>query len=259
MAPMQPANALHFALDDRINDVPVDPGHVPLALLGQFHHEVTDFLTGSQHEIDPASVIVSIQPGSLMLVASGLLAASGLWADIQQLQNPAALGLIDPKRATVVERWQKAARAHPHRSYRLADARNLALIRVDSASDFRNQVEAAWVAVEKHLSGIVVDWGGKTRANVHLDTADAGVLTIAASQHLLAAEPENRLYKPAMLHVAAEENLRNGQLRNLRLLGFVEHAAQWDAEAFARQVDKGTQAWANVPDGWLEELRREPA
>ena len=251
---MPPSDTLRFALNDRINDAPVGPKHVPLSLLGQFQGDVEEFLKGSNKDIDPSQVLVSIEEGSLAIVATGLLAATGLWADVERLQNPSALGLLDPKRAVVIERWQTAARKNPNRSYLLTDPDNLVAIRVDASSDFRNQVEAVWVKVEKYLQGLVTDLGGTTKANVHLKLDNGKVLTIASSQQLLADQEQNRLYKPALLLVMAEENLRTGELRNLAMINF-EASPAWAEAAFKNQVSKGTQAWSDVPDEWLEELR----
>lgn len=252
---MEPENTLRFALSDRINDAEVGPGHVPLALLGQFQGDVEEFLRGSGKDIDANHVTVSIEEGSLALVVTGLQSAPGLWADIERLRDPSALGLIDPKRAAVMERWQAAARKYPHRRYRLADDDGNVQVLVDATSDFRNQVEAVWVAVEKYLHGQVTDLGGTNKANVHLKLENGKVLTIAASQELLAAEEQNRLYRPALLRVAAEENLTTGALRNLSLLGFESHAPAWNEDQFNQLVQKGTQAWADVPADWLENLR----
>lgn len=252
---METADSLRFAVSDRIQDAEVGPKHVPLALLGQFQEEVEDFLRGSNKDVDTSQVMVSIEEGSLAIVVTGLLAASGLWNDMAQLDNSAALGLIDPKRAAVMERWQAAARKNPHRSYRLADTGGKLTVRVDSKTDFRNQVEAVWVPVEKYLLGTVVDWGGKTSPNVHLDLGSGRTVKIASTQKLLADEKENRLYKQALLHIGAEENLKTGDLRNLNLLGFEEHRPTWDEAEFDMLVQKGTRAWADTPDDWLENLR----
>ncbi|MCW5238186.1 hypothetical protein [Verminephrobacter eiseniae] len=252
---MEPADTLRFALHDRIHDAEVGPAHVPLALLGEFQKDVSEFLRGSRKEIDPAEVPVAIGQGSLVIAASGLLAAASLWADVAQLQNPSALGLIDPKRAAVVERWQAAARRNPHRSYRVVGKDGTPVVRVSAESDFRNQIEAIWVAVEKYVEGMVVDWGGASKANVHVRVQGGKVLIIATSQQLLADEERNRLYRPALLRVSAEENLKTGDLRNLNLLSFEADRPGWDEAAFNELVQKGTQDWGDAPDNWLEELR----
>jgi len=252
---METADTLSFALNDRIQDREIGPQYVPLALLGQFETDVEEFLRGSQRDVDLSQVIVSIESGSLTIVATGLRAAGSLWTDIARLVDPAALGVIDPKRAAVVERWQAAARKHPSRRYRLTDMRGRFSIEVDTDSDFRDRTEVSWVPVEKHLFGTIIDWGGKTNPNVHLDVGYGRTLKIASSQRLLAEEPENRLYKPALLHVAAEENFKTGELRNMTLLAFEERMPTWDETGFDELVRKGTRAWAQVSDDWLEELR----
>lgn len=252
---MQPANALRFALNDRIQDAEVGPAHVPLKLLGQFQKDVTEFLTGSGKDIDPNEVIVSIEDGSLALVVNGLLAATSLWADLDRLREPAALGMIDSKRAAVVSRWQAAARKHPYRRYAVADHVGENFILVNSVSNYRDLTAAIWVPVEKYLQGKVTQMGGTNKGAVELQLDSGKVLHIASGQQEIADEERNRVYKPAVLHVSGEENLDSGELRNLALLGFEVPKASWDEAAFKVVVRKGTQAWADVPDDWLENLR----
>jgi len=117
--------------------------------------------------------------------------------------------------------------------------------------------EAVWVAVEKYIHGRVVDWGGKTKANVHLELEDGTTLKVAATQNLLAQEEQNRLYRPALLHINAEENLLTGAIRNPVLLAFETHQPRFDEAEFAAMVERGTAAWSGVQNAteWLEELR----
>ncbi|MGY6519360.1 MAG: hypothetical protein ACXIUZ_11685 [Lysobacteraceae bacterium] len=252
---MNPADTLRFVLDDRIDDATVGPSRVPLGLLKQFHQDVAEFLAGSKREVDPQQVMVSVQEGSLVLAISGLLAATGLWHDVTQLQGDEDVARIDDRRAEVMERWQATVRKHPHRRYALADREGVAVVRVDGASDFRKRAVAAWVPVEKYLSGQITDLGGTTKANVHLRIASGRVLTIASSQQLLAEQEQNRLYRLATLRVSAEEHLDTGDLRNLVLMGFEDTRPTWDEAQFDEMVQRGTAAWKDVPDDWLETLR----
>lgn len=253
---MNPINQLRFAVNDCINDNEVMPSHVPLALLGEFQKDVSEFLKGSNRDVDPAKVIVSIEEGSLAFVAMGLLAASTLWSDLEHLKSSDSLSLIDSKRASVVERWQSIAQKNPHRRYLVTDQSNQISFSVDSTSNFR-RIEDAWVYVEKYLHGIVVDMGGSIKANVHLKLENGVTLTIASTQNKLAQGEQNRLYRPALLHVTAEENLLTRELRNLNLLDFEAHQPSYDDDEFNLMVERGTKAWADVPDAtaWLEALR----
>lgn len=253
---MNPINELRFAVSDRINDVEVGPRHVPLALLGEFQNDVSDFLKGSGRDIDPKQVQISVENGSLAFVATGLLAATSLWVDLEQLKSPDSLNLIDAKRAEVIERWQAKARQNPQRSYLVANTIAQLGFSVNSSTDYRRN-EQVWVHVEKYLHGRIVDWGGKTKANVHLELENGKSLMVESSQNLIAQEERNLVYHKAVLHVTAEENLLTGALRNLRLLAFEAHQPSFDEDEFKRMVERGTRAWAGIPDSaaWVESLR----
>lgn len=253
---MNPINELRFTVSDRINDVEVGPKHVPLGLLGEFQKDVSEFLKGSGRDVDPMQVQVSVEEGSLAFVASGLIAATTLWADLEHLKSPDSLGLIDSRRAVVVERWQSAARLNPNRRYAVLEQDRKTVFSVNYSTNYQ-RVGDAWVSVEKYLHGKIVDWGGKTKANVHLELANGKTLTVESSQNLIAQEEHNLVYRMALLHVTAEENLATGDLRNLRLLAFEHHHPAYDEDEFKRMVDRGTKAWADVPDSaaWVETLR----
>ncbi|MGD0961298.1 MAG: hypothetical protein ABSB19_15935 [Methylomonas sp.] len=47
---MKPSNQLRFAVNDRINDVDVSPSLVPLALLGEFQKDVSEFVNTQGEE-----------------------------------------------------------------------------------------------------------------------------------------------------------------------------------------------------------------
>jgi hypothetical protein len=241
---------------DLINDVEVGPSHVPLALLGEFQKDVADFLRGASRDVDLTQVQVSIESGSLAFAASGLLAATTLWTDLAHITSPDALTLIDPKRASVLERWQAVARENPNRSYTVADKAGRAFFVVDARTNL-TKVDDVWVQVEKYLHGKIVDMGGKTKANVHLELENGQTLTVSSSHDLLAQDERNRLYRPALLHVTAEENLLTGELRNLRLLAFETHQPSYDDDEFRLMVERGTKAWEDVVNAteWTDALR----
>ncbi|MBL8473842.1 MAG: hypothetical protein KF778_10330 [Rhodocyclaceae bacterium] len=253
---MNSGNVLRFSVSDRINDVEIGPRQVPLTLLGEFQKDVLEFLRGSAREVDPTQVMVSIEPGSLAFVATGLAMAVSLWADLESLRLPDSLGLMDPRRAAVVERWQAAARQNPHRKYRVSESSVGIDFSVDASTAFA-RAEDEWVQVEKFVHGRVVDWGGRTKANVHLELEDGKMLVVAAAQDLILQEQQNRVYRTALLHITAEENLLSGALRNPRLLAFEAHQPVFDEDEFQQMVSRGTAAWSGFANAteWLEDLR----
>ncbi len=253
---MEPSNELRFAVSDRIQDVEVTPAHVPLALLGEFQKDVSEFLRGSKRDVDTMQVQVAIEEGSFALVVTGLLSALSLWTDLGRIQSPDALSQLDLKRAGVIERWQALARQNPNRRYVVQTANKTPLFAVDKSTNY-HLTDDAWVNVEKYLHGKIVDWGGKTKANVHLELENGKSVLVETPQNLIAQEKNNLVYRMALLHVTAEENLISGELRNLRLLAFEHHQPSYDDDAFKLMVERGTRAWAGIEEAslWLDNLR----
>lgn len=254
---MESINELRFSVSDRVKDGEVGVKHVPLSLLGEFQKDVCEFLRGSVRDVEPDDVMISLEDGSLALIASGLRATTTLWVDLERLQSSRALRLVDPKRAAVIERWQTAALQNPHRKYLIAAPKMPGIrLSIDVSTDFR-RAEEVWMSVEKYIHGKVLDWGGKTRPNVHLELNDGSVLTVSATQTLLKQETQNLLYRSTLLHIRAEENLLTGALRNPVLLAFETQQPAYDEAEFREMVRRGTAAWSDTPDAtkWVENLR----
>jgi hypothetical protein len=251
---MDPRNTLKFAVSDKVDDQDVGPSRISLALLGEFQRDVAEFLRGDNKEVDPAQVMVSIESGSLALVASGLVAAVGLWRDVDYLEQSSSLFALDSKRAAVVLRWQTAAQANPHRKYVLFNVSDGPLLKVDNTSEFKKE-NNAWVGVEKYVHGKITDMGGQSRPNIHIRLDNGRTIRVDASQDQLAQGEKNRLYRDELLHISAEENLVTGELRNMRLIAFESHQPQYNEAEFQLMVERGTRAWSNVGDDWLESIR----
>jgi len=253
---MTHSTALHFIFRDRVNSIDVGPQYVPLDYLGEFQKDVADFLRGSTRDVDTAKIAISIESGSLQFAATGIPKTATLWSDLRALQSPNSLHRIDPRRAEMLVFWQEESRKSPHRVYLLQDPASSLKIVVDSTTNF-TPPDDTWVTVEKYVEGTILSWGGKGRATIRIERADGRLLVVEASKEMLQQEVENRLYKTATLNISVEENLRTGELKNPKLKAFVPSPSAYDEAEFQKMVDKGTRAWADVPDitEWLENLR----
>lgn len=248
---------LEFSLDDVVGGQPLTPETVDLPTLRGFLEDVETLIKGDVPGASLADSRVRIEPGSIRVVAlvASLLAAD-VRADLTKLDQTGDLDAIQPKRAQVIERWQVRARRSPRRVYSIPAARHA--IRITNSTQFQHGSENAWVSVEKHLSGKVVDLGGKQDPNVHLVLTDSGEsVRVGATEQQLAAEKENQLYKTVTLRVQGEQHLRTKALRNLRLIQFSPQAAEADEQALAALWEKGRKAWKDVKSaaGWVEALR----
>ena len=77
------------------------------------------------------------------------------------------------------------------------------------------------------------------------------------SENFLREQKENYLYRKVQIHVAAQENVKSGELREVRLISFVGKGPSYDEAELEAAIAKGTAAWASVPDSvaWLEDVR----
>lgn len=245
---------LELVLEDVVSGVPVGPSSMPVALLNQFHDQVARFLKGGHADVDLDALRVSIEEGSYKLVLPAVALVSGLVSDIALLGS-GNLDDMDAKRAAVVEEWQTAAQKTQTRRYAVT-VESAQPIHVHAGSRFERHDNAMWSTVEKYIHGQIMDLGGK-KPNLHLQLADGTMLKVNTSQDQVLHEEKNLVYRAALLHVRAEEDIATGTLRNVRLIEFVNYTPMFDAQSFDAMVAKGRKAWADVPNAsqWVEEQR----
>jgi hypothetical protein len=253
-------NQIAFRLRAKVKQAEITPATIGFSLFNQFNTEVEDFVAGSQRRLPLDEVRVEIEEGSYLLKLSvPVLLAAALEPDLHKLQQPDSLGSVDPKRAAIVERWQKHARDNPDYAVAIESPQSaFTAIHISKDTDYHTPDEDDWVAVEKFVVGTVMDMGGITAANVHLLTEDSGKKMVAASsENFLREQKENYLYRKVQIHVAAQENVKTGDLREIRLISFVGNGPSYDEAELEAAIAKGTVAWANVSDSvaWLENVR----
>lgn len=258
---MSTSNTLTLAISDLIGDKEVNPSFVPLALLGQFQSEVSDFIRGQTNEVDTKDVVVSLEDGSLAFVVHGLFAATLLWSDVATVNNGGSLDSIDHVRAKILQKWQTESKKKNTRSYKIFNTSEKLNISINSSSNLLLQQSEDWVVIERYISGTVQDMGGSAKPNIHLKLESGEKLVISSEIQQIADEKKNHLYKEAMLHVKADQNLKTKELKSIRLLKFVDFSRDASEFDFDAMIRKGTKAWEDVPDGsdWLEKIRGKEA
>lgn len=250
---------LEFRLEDRVAGEALTSANVDLPTLRGFLEDIENLIRGDETAVSFENSRVRVEDGSLKIVAlvEPALAAS-LGTDISRLKETGDLDLIQPRRAQVLEQWQKRAKASPSRSYQLPVTAGQSTWWITKDTSFQRGGLKGWLSVEKYLTGKVIDAGGKVRPNLHLEVKGSRrSLRISATERQISGVKENLLYRVITLRVEAEQNLHTRQLRRVRLLEFVPEASQVDEEALQRLWQRGTRAWADVgsASAWVETLR----
>ena len=251
------AQRITFALIDHTAGFEASPERVRLGELADFSADVATYLRGENKEVDTKALEVAVRKGSLALETAPLLHAPNLFRDLRTLLGGELLDTLDAKRREVMERWQKAARQSKQVAYRISAPFLDRPIEINAESDYHADDADQWVQVERYIRGEIQDLGGMTRANAHVKLPDGRTLTVTAERDVLRDDTVNRLYKLAMLRIKAEYNVLTRELRNARLVEFVEHASTVDEDALSRLTRRGAVAWKDVPNAttWVDDLR----
>lgn len=248
---------LFFSVEDRADGHEVTPATVPLGLLKDFVKDVATFIRGDDREIDASDLMVSVVEGSFALQSNEELPEElVIWHDIEQLSNGRLDG-VDPKRATVVEKWRVEAMKKPTRTFRISDTANINVVTIHANTFFTRELQSNWVLVERYLSGTVEDFGGVTTPNIHLRLDDGSSLKIDATRDQIREQEKNPVYRTMVMRVELEEDLVTGDKRNARFLGFAGYDPRIDEDEYNKAIEAGQAAWKDVGDAadWVRKIR----
>ncbi len=251
------AQPLTFSLIDASSGYEASPERVRLEALASFTADVSSLLRGSQREVDPGDLDVSVRSGSVAIETAPIASAPVLFRDLRSLLDSELLDVIDTKRREVVERWQKAARLTRDLAFRISAPFLTRPVVIDGRTDFRADDADQWVMVERYVRGEIQDLGGAKKPNAHVRLPDGSLLSVATERAVLKNDTQNRLYKQAMLRIRARYNVLTRELRDAQLIEFVEYAPRFDEAEMERLTRRGAQAWKDVEDAttWVDELR----
>ncbi len=256
---MSEETTISFVLKGKVNGVSLTPETIGLSQFNEFNRQVEEFIAGSQHlKLEGARIDISEGSYKIGILLSSLL-FSALEPDLELLHRQDSLGEIDPKRQEIITKWQSRSKQSDDWQYQIVPQKgNFSKITISNKSDFHVGKIVPWIAVEKQLLGQIVDMGGIQKANVHLRLIETGKTVILnSSQSYLQNQEENRLYHKVLVHVKAEQHHKTGELRNIKLIRFVDYSPNYDESALDEFSIKGSSAWAEVTDSaaWVRKLR----
>lgn len=119
--------------------------------------------------------------------------------------------------------------------------------------------EDLWADAEFYFYGVLINAGGKDKTNIHLQTKDNGVLTIATEKEYLQDLKENVLYKHFTVRAMGRQNILSGELdtSSLRLLQLSKYDPTYQEKYLDNLIKKASPRWADIEDAdkWISEKR----
>ena len=128
------------------------------------------------------------------------------------------------------------------------------------ANHTRKNYYNVWVDAEFYFYGILTNAGGKSKANIHLDTSDYGLITIETGKDYLEGQEQNLLYKKLGVRASGKQNLETGEIdtKSLSLIELIDYDPNFDSNYLDVLIKKAKKSWDGVDtNGWLNNLRSE--
>lgn len=250
------AQSITIALEDSSAGYEATPNRVRLSALASFASEVQEFLRGESKEIDTTQLDVSVVEGSFALKSAPISVDLGIFSVLREMSFSRTLRAIDGKRWGILDKWQKRSKSSRGYSIRIESAALEHPIRISADTDFITNDSNVWLDVERYVRGELQDLGGSTKANAHLRLPDGQTLYVATDRDSIRKERENRVYQFVTLRVKAKMNLLTGELKNARLIEFVDYRPEAEEDLTTLRT-RAAIAWKDVPNAsdWVDKLR----
>ncbi len=110
--------------------------------------------------------------------------------------------------------------------------------------------EEVWANAEFYFYGVIIDAGGKEKANIHLETKEYGVLKIAATKQFLENYENNPLYKSYGIRATGKQNIKTGELdkNSLQILEITGYQPFFKEDYLQSLIKKAKKSWSPTTD-----------
>ncbi len=228
--------------------------------------EIISVLQDAEHLIFPTAkngrptISYSIEKGSVRhIFTTAMQAVIGFNAVLINIRDHNySIDFLEPSTAKALESFQKSAMKHDVRYEISTSLAKTGSISIDRDTTFVRSDEA-WVDAEFYFYGLVTDFGGKEKANIHLDTKEVGNLKIAADKAVLREYESNPLYKRYGIRASGKQNIATGEIdkNSLQLIEIINYERRTDEDYLDRLIKKASESWKGVTNAndWLSENR----
>lgn len=178
-------------------------------------------------------------------------------AIFQLLSGNELLEGMEPKTAEAVEIVQQNARKTGY-TYTFSTSAWTDGVSISPKTNYARKTPSL-VDAEYYFYGRIVDAGGKSSANIHLDVEKIGVLTISASEDYLKGQERNLLYHTCGVRAKGKQNPITGEMdkSSLELISIMDYSPSFDENYLKGLIKRATPALSKIKDKqkWLDEVR----
>jgi hypothetical protein len=207
---------------------------------------------------DRPIITYDIQEGSVKhIFKTGLQAIIGFSAVLSQVQSSNSIDFLEAKTASAIENIQNFS-FQKNYDFELKTSVDKELVfKINPHTKFL-RTENIWVDAELYFYGVLTNAGGKSKANIHLDTEDFGSITIDTDKDFLKDQEENLLYRKFGIRAIGKQNIETGEIdkKTLKLIQLVDFQPKYDDSYLNSLINKAKVNWKGInTEQWLDNLR----
>jgi len=207
---------------------------------------------------DRPIITYDIQEGSVRhIFKTSIQTIIGFSAILSQIQKSNSVDFLELRTAQAIENIQYFSYQKNYDFEIKTSVDNDLTFKINPHSKYL-RTENIWVDAELYFYGTLTNAGGKSKANIHLDTEEFGSLTIDTDKDYLMEQEENLLYKKFGIRAIGKQNIETGEIdkRTLRLIKLIDFKPKYDDDYLKSLIHKAKNNWSGIkPDEWLHNLR----
>ncbi|MDX1350075.1 MAG: hypothetical protein R3279_07505 [Putridiphycobacter sp.] len=233
------------------------PDNYDIRHIASILQNVEDLLYPNNKKDRPI-ITYDIQEGSVRhIFKTPIQYIIGFSAILGQIQESNSIDFLDLKTARAIENIQQLAQQKNYEFQFTTSIKKEVELSINSTSRFF-RTENIWADAEFYFYGILKDAGGKSKANIHIDTDDYGYLAIETGQDFLMEQEENLLYKKFGVRATGKQNLETGEIdtKSLKLVELINYNPKFDSDYLTSLITKAKKSWKGIDTNeWLLNMR----
>jgi len=241
----------------RLGNQKISPDNYDIKHIAAILQNVEDMLYPNKKKDRPI-ITYDIQEGSVRhLFKTNIQTVIGFSALLNQVQTNSSIDFLELKTARAFENIQDLSRQKNYEFQIKTSLREDVELKINPSTKYF-RTENIWADAEFYFYGILKDAGGKSKANIHLDTQDHGYLSIETGEEFLKTREENLLYKKFGVRARGKQNVETGEIdtKSLSLVELIDYQPKFDSEYLNSLIKKAKKSWKDInSEEWLTDLR----
>ncbi|MBO2545290.1 hypothetical protein [Flavobacteriaceae] len=254
---MEKIGDIEIRVVGKSGNLELSPDNYDIKQIASILQNVEDLLYPNNKKDRPI-ITYDIEEGSVRhIFKTSIQAVIGFSALLSQVQAQNNIDFLELKTARALEEIQKMSRQKNYEFQIKTSLEKDYELKINPSTKFF-RTENIWSDAEFYFYGVLKDAGGKSKANIHLDTKDYGYLSIETGEEFLKEREENLLYKKFGVRASGKQNVETGEIdtKSLKLLELIDYNPKFDNDYLNTLINKAKNNWRGInADDWLLNMR----